>query len=255
MKKNSLGGIAFLLLAVAVAVWLNRPENTGPHPAAKGGAQTYILALSWQPAFCERRPNRPECRSQRETRFDAANFSLHGLWPQPENNLYCGVSTGLVSLDKSGRWMQLPKLELSDGLRKELSLKMPGYRSGLHRHEWIKHGTCMQGSEPEAYFRISLDLLDQLNGTDLASLMRENINRRLDYRALETAFERSLGSGSGGRLVVDCYRDDGRRIISEIKLSLTGKNLETLDLKQMVSAAPRLGGSCPSGIVDRVGQQ
>ena len=39
--------------------------------------QNYILAASWQPGFCETKPNKPECISQTSDRFDATSFSIH----------------------------------------------------------------------------------------------------------------------------------------------------------------------------------
>ena len=39
-----------------------------------------VLAVSWQPGFCETRPRLPECRSQKKSRYDATHFALHGLW-------------------------------------------------------------------------------------------------------------------------------------------------------------------------------
>jgi len=47
--------------------------------------QQYLLALTWQPSFCENKPNRKECRTQTTNRYDAKHWSLHGLWPQPLN--------------------------------------------------------------------------------------------------------------------------------------------------------------------------
>ncbi len=63
----------------------SRPQASGPKPR-------YTLAVSWQPAFCEARTRTPECRSQTPGRFDASHFSLHGLWPEPYENVFCGVS-------------------------------------------------------------------------------------------------------------------------------------------------------------------
>ena len=253
-KQEKFGSILFLVAAAVAAVWLNLPKDKGmPQSDISNG--NYILAVSWQPAFCESRPNLPECRSQRKERFDATNLSLHGLWPQPKDNLYCGVSMDLVSLDKSRRWMKLPKLELSDAVRQELSEKMPGYRSGLHRHEWIKHGTCMPGGNPELYFSISLKLLDGLNKSELAKLLRQNLSSQLQYRELDRAISKSFGPNAGLHMVVDCYRDDGRRIISEIKLSLAGDLNDAVDLQSLITNGQKLGSSCPSGIVDPVGLQ
>ncbi|HEY9768528.1 MAG TPA: hypothetical protein V6C71_08460 [Coleofasciculaceae cyanobacterium] len=121
----------------------------------------YLLAISWQPAFCETHQDKTECQTQTEARFDASNFTLHGLWPQPRNNVYCNVSNQIEGIDGDGKWSDLPPIDLSDTLKDELAIKMPGFASDLHLHEWYKHGTCYQGT-PEEYFRESLDLLDQV---------------------------------------------------------------------------------------------
>ena len=48
----------------------------------------------------------------------------------------------------------MPSLELSTDTRNELQIKMPGYASGLHLHEWYKHGTCYRET-PEEYYQES----------------------------------------------------------------------------------------------------
>ena len=253
MKKSPIFNLAFLFVLIALVLWMNWPEAnrtiTGQH------STDFVLAVSWQPAFCEKRPNTRECRSQRKGRFDTQNFSLHGLWPQPHGNVYCGVAEGLIQNDKSGRWLKLPKLDLSDSLRNELKEKMPGYHSGLHRHEWYKHGSCMTGTSPEQYYRLSLNLLDQLNNASFVKYIRNSRGERLHYRDIENAFVRSFGKASESKMVVDCYRDNARRIIQELKLSLSGDLGESVKLSELLSAGKKVGKSCPSGIIDPVGLQ
>ena len=67
-----------------------------------------LLAVSWQPAFCEQRPKKPECASQTANRYDATHFSLHGLWPGPRSNSYCNIAKFIVDTDKKGRWGNYP---------------------------------------------------------------------------------------------------------------------------------------------------
>ncbi|MFM8445148.1 MAG: hypothetical protein ACKN9W_17645, partial [Methylococcus sp.] len=67
-----------------------------------------LLALSWQPAFCERQAAKPECRDQTAGRFDADHLSLHGLWPQPQGLEDCQVDARNRALDQRGNWMNLP---------------------------------------------------------------------------------------------------------------------------------------------------
>ncbi len=80
------------------------PIATAPIPAATpkstASNQFLILAASWEPAFCEGAAGKPECAQMGKTRFDASNFSLHGLWPRDE---YCDVSSNIEQLDRDGR--------------------------------------------------------------------------------------------------------------------------------------------------------
>ena len=59
----------------------------------EGVTATYVLAISWEPAFCEDHEGKSECQRETEQTFDATHFSLHGLWPQPKGNFYCHGAT------------------------------------------------------------------------------------------------------------------------------------------------------------------
>ncbi len=57
-----------------------------PRPEAENGSQetslsdeSYVFAVNWQLGFCETKPDKSECITQTEQRFDAIHFSLHGL--------------------------------------------------------------------------------------------------------------------------------------------------------------------------------
>ena len=41
----------------------------------------YVLALNWQPAFCQFNMDKPECRELDGTDFAATHLAIHGLWP------------------------------------------------------------------------------------------------------------------------------------------------------------------------------
>lgn len=221
---------------------------------AKSEAPQYVLAFSWQPAFCETRPQKPECRSQHDQRFDASSFSLHGLWPQPRSQAYCGVTPEEVERDKKGRWRQLQPLELTKESRKKLEQIMPGTQSYLHRHEWVKHGTCHGGSAQE-YFDQSLTLMRALNGSQLRALFAANIGKELSGEEIRGVFDADFGSGAGDRLRIACKRDGDRRLIVELTLGLTGVIEAEPDMEQLISAANPTDPGCPSGMVDPVGLQ
>jgi len=213
-----------------------------------------VLAISWQPAFCERASRKRECKTQRPGRYDTNHFSLHGLWPQPGRNIYCGVSSTAVKTDKDRRWHELEPLNLNEGLRDKLRRVMPGVLSHLDRHEWIKHGTCYANS-PGIYFSDSLELMDQINSSAVRTLFAANIGRRVDGRAIRDAFDRAFGKGAGERVRLSCKRDGRREIITEITLGLKGKITAEPNLNALIAASPQTRPGCPGGIIDPVGLQ
>ena len=46
---------------------------------------------------------------------------LHGLWPQPRNNVYCNVDNELKYADKAKRWRDLPCLALDEEVEEALA--------------------------------------------------------------------------------------------------------------------------------------
>lgn len=211
----------------------------------------FVLAVNWQPAFCEIRPDTAECRTQSRGRFDASNFTLHGLWPREE---YCGVSARIEETDRSGRWSALPEIELSPARKRQLDEAMPGTRSQLERHEWFKHGTCYDG-DAETYYGAALDLLEQFNDTAVRDLFAQNIGKRLTQKQVRAAVDTAFGKGAGERVRLACEEDGNRTLISELTIGLWGVIGPDPDLRQLLMAARPSGGGCKGGIVDAVGLQ
>jgi ribonuclease T2 len=235
----------------------SKPSGSGG-PSGKATAQgkpEFVLALSWQPAFCETRPGKRECRAQRQDGFDASHFTLHGLWPQPNGNFYCEVVGSDQARDRSGRWKDLPPVRLDGKTRRELERVMPGTQSHLDRHEWIKHGTC-SGLDQQQYFATALTLARAVNTSPVRELFASNVGRALSAGQIRRAFDKAFGKGAGERVRVSCVTDpsNGRRMISEITLGIAGAPGGTLSERML--AAPRTDDAgCPAGIVDPVGLQ
>lgn len=219
------------------------------------GPAQYVLAVSWQPAFCEARGRLPECRSQTADRFDATNFTLHGLWPQPRSQSYCGVGDRDVRLSKDRRWHDLPWQRLDEDLWRQLQVVMPGTRSGLHKHEWIKHGTCYDGSSTEEYFADSLQIMDALNASEVQDLFARSIGRHVSGDEIRAAFDRSFGPGAGERVRISCRNDGDRRLIVELTIGLSGTIEPGSSTSEHILAAAETEAGCPGGIVDPVGNQ
>ncbi|WP_068313276.1 ribonuclease T2 family protein [Polycladidibacter hongkongensis] len=229
-------------------------NSAEPHPAPNGNAVQYVLAASWQPAFCETVEGKPECDALDAMAFAAENFALHGLWPQPRGNVYCGVPNDVQQSDKDREWDELPKLQLSDALRVDLSEKMPGMESFLHRHEWIKHGTCY-GSTAEEYYADSLDVLAQLNSSLVKDLFVERLGGFVSASDIRGAFDQSFGDGAGERVEVVCRTDDGRQIITELRIVLGGEIKSGTALAKLLANGVKTKTGCTGGIIDPVGAQ
>lgn len=223
-------------------------------PAMAQSRTQYVLAISWQPAFCETRPDRTECGNQTTDSYEAGNFALHGLWPQPRSREYCGVADAMVRLDEVGDWDQLPELDISSALRDELRVMMPGTASGLDRHEWITHGTCYDGNA-EAYFGDSLDLLDAINESAVGKLFAGSVGKRLTQREVRAAFDDAFGRGAGDRVRLSCVNDGNRRLIDELTIGLTGRPEGPDSFDELIMAARPTDGGCDGGVVDAVGLQ
>ncbi len=225
-------------------------KQTTPVVENRGSNEPYLLAVSWQPAFCESHQSKPECRSQNDLRFDATHFSLHGLWPQPRENAYCNVSDKNKTIDRRGSWHLLPDLELDAETTATLAMVMPGVESGLHKHEWIKHGTCY-GSSADDYYDDSIKVLAELNRSPVRDLFAQNIGKRLSVKEIQRSFDKHLGKGSGRKVGVRCDRKNN---ISELFINLRG-DLDTSTLPELLAKASNGNSNCRngSGNVDAAG--
>lgn len=220
----------------------------GVAAGAPAGAQDVVLALTWQNAFCEARPDRPECGALRRNDPAASGFSLHGLWPQPRDRLYCNVTQRDRGNDERGRWGRLPEPRLDSSIREALADAMPGVASLLHRHQWIKHGGCY-ADDPNVYFGDATAWLAAVNASPLRDLFARSEGREVSRRAAEQA----LGSAASFRIRFVCAndRDSGRRLVRDVRLTLgPGATLDAA-----LRAGRRTTGGCRSGIVDPFGDQ
>ena len=261
-------GVGCGVHAVAAA---GTPAPVTPPAGGTGGGQVggtghggpaatrvdHVLAASWQPGFCETRPAKTECETQTPDRFDARHFALHGLWPQPRSNVYCQVAPDMAAADKAGRWEDLPDVALPQEVRTELDTVMPGTASFLDRHEWIKHGTCY-GDTMEEYYSDSLAVMRDLNASAVRDLFAGNIGATLTSAQIRDAFDEAFGPGAGSRVRVACVTDpsNGRRLIGELTIGLSGEIDGETSLADLIfAAAPTSDPGCPQGIVDAAGLQ
>ena len=210
---------------------------------ASSAAEHYVLALSWQPTFCQNHQRQKLCRQQTKQDYDAKHFSLHGLWPQAES--YCKVTDYQIKKDKQGRWSALPDLNLSGVTRNSLKKIMRGSGRFLHRHEWIKHGSC-DGRSPEQYYRLALNLVSQFNSDQVQKLFADNIGKKITEKQIRQAFEQDYGQGSAQALAIRCRRG----LIEELRIALHRPKNVDARLEGLISKRRHLRSNCRGGIVD-----
>ena len=208
-----------------------------------------LLALTWQPSFCETHGNKKECRTQTTNRYDASHWSLHGLWPQPRNKAYCGVSRTDKGIDRNKRWHLLEPLELSQKTATELAFVMPAVVSNLQRHEWIKHGTCY-GTDADTYYSDAIALTKQVNKSIVGKLFNQGVGKHVTLKQVRKHFDKAFGDGAGKKVDMRCDRK-GR--VTELWINLKGE-VGSNNLTELLKDALRAGSTCKAGKIDRANQ-
>ena len=188
----------------------------------------YVLALSWEPAFCELNEGEPECRGLDPADFAARNLTIHGLWPNDRPGAgpsYCGIDAATLATEEAGDWCELPEPEMTAKTRADLASAMPGTASCLERHEWVKHGTCA-GVDAEDYFANTVRLAKAVQATRLAQVIAANAGRTITTAQLRNAFEVEFDAGSSTALSLVCMERNGRRYLTEIRIALREGTLD-----------------------------
>jgi ribonuclease T2 len=230
---------------------VNTPQGTvKPKPQPKGpkdGVPFYVLALSWEPAFCEKMKNKTECKGQTASSYEATHFSLHGLWPQPRRNVFCGVDRATAALDDQHQWDSLPAPQMSVETKAALDKVMPGTQSVLERHEWIKHGTCYPGGKADQYFKDAVRLVNDVNASPVQAFVAANIGKSIQTSELRAKFDEAYGKGAGDRVRVSCSPDG---MISELTIGLKGDISASTKLGDLIAASEPTDAGCPAGVID-----
>jgi ribonuclease T2 len=193
--------------------------------------------------------DKAECKAEKPSSWEASHFALHGLWPQPRRNQFCGVDPKLAALDDQHQWQALPEPELSPTTKTALDQAMPGTQSALERHEWIKHGTCYPAGSAEQYFKDELRLAAEVNASPVQALFSDNIGKQVSADEIRAAFNKAFGQGAGNKVQVECDHE-GR--LSGFTLNLRGDIPAGAGLKTLLAAGDEAHNKCAGGVVDAV---
>jgi ribonuclease T2 len=214
-------------------------HNNGSSCSVAGQADSYVLALSWQPAFCETKPDKPECSISDPRVYQAKHFTLHGLWPNKKN---CGINYGFCStIKKQDDFCDYPAIQLAPASESSLAEVMPSVTAGscLERHEWYKHGTCQANWEMQEYFDLSVDLTRQFNDSGMAYFMNRRIGQQVRTEDFLNRIAAVLGSASRERIKLSCNQG----LLVEVQLSLVTDLSPGADLEKLMVDAPVQGNS------------
>lgn len=223
---------------------------------APAAHNNYLLALSWQPSFCHAHREKPECKNPKSTKYRAKNLTLHGLWPQPRENAYCGVSEQIKQDDKAGKWSTMPATGLSAAELKHLENYMPGVASDLQRHEWYKHGTCY-GTSANEYFDDAISLQKQVNESVFGDFLRANIGQEITFEQVQRYFDEAFGSGASTKVQMKCSKPDptknNRTMLTEIWINLKGQVDPNTSLASLLPSAANAASYCDRAYIDPIG--
>jgi len=230
--------------------------NGGDHGGScntAGQADSYVLALSWQPAFCEGKPDKAECKITDAKVYQARHFALHGLWP---NKKSCGTNYGFCGDVKGQKsnFCDYPAVQLDADSTASLAEVMPSVTSGscLERHEWFKHGTCQANWSMEGYFDLAADLVRQFNDAGAAYFMNRRIGQQVRTEDFLARVVAVLGTAAKDRIKLSCNQG----MLVEIQLNLSASLTPGIDLEKLLPDAPVQGKSnCgETFLVDAIGQ-
>lgn len=185
-------------------------------PPTASPFELYVLAQSWQPAFCLHKETQfPGCRAPQA--FWRTHFTLHGLWPEHETGAppgFCGGEAfDAAAVEQTVGFDVLtelwPDVKFSDA-----SPRYPQF----WEHEWTRHGTC-SGLPLRAYFASAVGLAR--NGTaQTPQLVQESVGKAVALKELRAAF--AVGPAAAER------RGEGEGDAFAAVLQCTGRGGDTL---------------------------
>ncbi|MCH9730406.1 MAG: ribonuclease T(2) [Actinomycetia bacterium] len=244
----ALGTIVVAAIALSVFVIDRLPP---PGKAKPEDSNSSLLVLTWAPTFCKFDQANPGCESGHIDKM-GQTMMLHGLWPQPASEQFCGVPESVVRRveDSDGGGLAAP--DLPQGAQSQLQSMMSDSATAVP-YEWYRHGTC-SGVSPAEYFSHAVTLAEQAVKV-LDPVFERASGGRLSLGAVRGRLNAEFGSGAGKRARLICVEVDREGIIAyQVQLSLPPVlNLEPaespLSLGDALVKGPPLSTKCRAGHV------
>jgi len=243
--------ISTVLAAVVIAavtysvIVLDRSPNT----SASERTDSSWLVVTWGPSFCAVEPSNSICESG-EIGDMGRTLILHGLWPQPPENQYCGVSKTLVDRERNHRGSDMPPLELSDDVRTSLQSVMVN-SANLAPHEWYTHGTC-SGVTPNEYFGDAAALTEQVRQV-LDPVFKSAEGGQITLGAVRDRIEEEFDAGGAEHVGLACRTGTGgAAVVVDVRLSLprvVDMSADGLSLGDLLAKSPPISSDCQQGSI------
>lgn len=168
------------------------PPTGAPGPKTAFGL--YVLALTWEPAFCCDSPSKGQCTGLNGS-FGADHLTIHGLWPnyndqesKEKGEAYPTFCGDYASCEKSNVAACDPDTAT---IPADMATYGPGYVTDnyfLADHEWPKHGSCT-GLDSGTYFQAAINQLKSLPGDQgTPDILRNNVGGSVKRTDLAAAF-------------------------------------------------------------------
>jgi ribonuclease T2 len=204
------------------------------------------LVLTWGPSLCAAEPTNAGCKSG-HVEAQGPTWILHGLWPQPVDEQYCGVPKEIAERASDLHGHHMPSVAMADDVRDTLQ-SMVSDASVMAPHEWYAHGTC-SGVTPDVFFSNATALTDQARKL-LDPMFATAQGGRIQLSAVRDKFDAEYGAGAGERVRLSCRNVTGQGSVAyELHLSLPPVTAlrtpdGTLSLKDLILKGPALGPGC-----------
>uniref|UniRef100_A0A0E0LV63 Uncharacterized protein n=1 Tax=Oryza punctata TaxID=4537 RepID=A0A0E0LV63_ORYPU len=159
----------------------------------------FFLVLQWPGSYCDTKQSCCYPRSGKP----AADFGIHGLWPNRDDGSYP------QNCDPDSEFDPSKVSDLLGSMRSEWPTLACPSNDGVRfwAHEWEKHGTCAEPAlgDEHGYFEAALRLRSRLNV--LAALVDAGVRPDGGYYTL-AQIKGAVQRGVGVEPFVECNRDE-----------------------------------------------
>lgn len=246
--SSVLAGIVVAAVTFSVVVLDRTPEVSQSQSASSNSSW---LVITWGPSLCKVDPANRGCTSGHVEHL-GRTWILHGLWPQPADNQFCGVPEQVANRVRNLHGSDMPSVDLKEDVRHSLQSMMSD-AAVMAPHEWYTHGTCSDVT-PDAYFGDAATLTDQARDL-LDPIFQAAQGKSISLHAVRDKFDQEFGDGAGDRVHLSCRSpNNGRRLAYELHLSLprvTDLSVagRTAPLADLLLRGPTIAGGCREGRV------